>query len=187
MSIPIFRRTTSNSIRLFDTVKRFTLFITSGDYVRVVTIARLVQSSRYRATATLRIINTTYSRPKTYNGDCWDCPVPLPCDYSISHLNLIVNTRLRRTTSKSQVPSLQLSLDVWCKYTLHVCGVAQLTQDCQLIQLFIVAWSCQVWQTKQCAKQFRDYGEIAFVNMDCQTVVRHSGCPFHLVYPIIPY
>ena len=66
MSIPIFRRTTSNYIRLFDTVKRFTLFITSGDYVRVVTIARLVQSSRYRATATLRVPILSLSRPKQW-------------------------------------------------------------------------------------------------------------------------
>ncbi len=32
MSIPILRRTTSNYVRLFDTVKRFTLLITYSDY-----------------------------------------------------------------------------------------------------------------------------------------------------------
>lgn len=102
MSIPIFRRATSNYIRLFDTVKRFTLLITYSDYVRVVTIARIVQTSRSRPSANLCVPVLVRHTPTSHCSVYWDCRVPLPCDYSISHLNLIVNTPLRRTTSKPQ-------------------------------------------------------------------------------------
>lgn len=67
--------------------------------VWVVTIAHLVQTSRSRPSANLRVPVLVRHAPTSHCSVYWDCRVPLPCDYSIPYLNLIVNTQLRRITS----------------------------------------------------------------------------------------